>query len=180
MNFATWLSFCRYHNFTLFAIGYPVRECSLSLYSTLPVWMKAQRTWEARRTCGGNSTWMVNCSLTDFMTLFTMGTGGHYFTMLPADWSIPTSHDPLPSSCHSEKMLWTFHVAHDECHAQYFRVHQPSVFVPIPLPSGTGSTHSTPTSQLPPQHSHISGVCSSAWGVVAGEATELHTAPNPG
>ena len=28
--------------------------------------------------------------------------------MLPADWSISTSHahDPLPSSCHSEKMLW--------------------------------------------------------------------------
>ena len=32
-----------------------------------------------------------------------MGTGVHYITMLPADWS---SHDPLPSSCHSEKMLW--------------------------------------------------------------------------
>ena len=24
---------------------------------------------------------------------FTMGTGGHYITMLPADWSIFTSHD---------------------------------------------------------------------------------------
>jgi len=24
----------------------------------------------------------------------------------PDDWSISTSHDPLPSSCHSEKMLW--------------------------------------------------------------------------
>ena len=23
----------------------------------------------------------------------------------PADWSISTPHDPLPSSCHSEKML---------------------------------------------------------------------------
>ena len=41
----------------------------------------------------------------DFMALFTMGAEGHYITMLPADWSIPTSHDPLPSSCHSEKML---------------------------------------------------------------------------
>ena len=30
----------------------------------------------------------------------------HYITMLPADWSISTSHDPLPSSCHSENMLW--------------------------------------------------------------------------
>ena len=39
------------------------------------------------------------------MALFTIGTGGHYITMLPADWSISTSHDPLPSSCHSEKML---------------------------------------------------------------------------
>jgi len=37
------------------------------------------------------------------MALFTMGTGGHYITMLPADWSIPTSHDPLPSSCHNER-----------------------------------------------------------------------------
>jgi len=35
-----------------------------------------------------------------------MGTGRHYITMLPVDWSISTSHDPLPSSCHSEKMLW--------------------------------------------------------------------------
>jgi len=42
----------------------------------------------------------------DFMAHFTMGTGGHYITMLPADWSISASHDPLPSSCHSEKMLW--------------------------------------------------------------------------
>jgi len=42
----------------------------------------------------------------DFMVHFTMGTGGHYIAMLPADWSIFTSHDPLPSSCHSEKMLW--------------------------------------------------------------------------
>ena len=42
----------------------------------------------------------------DFMAHFTMGTGGHYITMLPADWSISTSHDPLPSSCHSKKMLW--------------------------------------------------------------------------
>jgi len=29
----------------------------------------------------------------DFMALFTMATGGHYITMLPADWSI-------------SKMLW--------------------------------------------------------------------------
>ena len=32
-----------------------------------------------------------------------LGTGGHYIIMLPPDWSISTSHDPLPSS---EKMLW--------------------------------------------------------------------------
>jgi len=43
----------------------------------------------------------------DFMAHFTMGTGGHYITMLPADWSTFTSHDPLPSSCHSKKMLWS-------------------------------------------------------------------------
>jgi len=42
----------------------------------------------------------------DFMAHFTMGTGGHCITMLPADWSIFTSHDPLPSSFHSKKMLW--------------------------------------------------------------------------
>ena len=41
----------------------------------------------------------------DFMALFTMETGGHYITMLPADWSASTSHDPLTSNCHSEKML---------------------------------------------------------------------------
>jgi len=28
----------------------------------------------------------------DFMALFTMETGGHYITVLPADWSISTSH----------------------------------------------------------------------------------------
>jgi len=42
----------------------------------------------------------------DFMANFTMGTGRRYITILPADWSISTSHDPLPSSCHSEKILW--------------------------------------------------------------------------
>jgi len=42
----------------------------------------------------------------DFMGLFTMGTGGHYITMLSADWSISASHDPLPSSCHGEMLLW--------------------------------------------------------------------------
>jgi len=42
----------------------------------------------------------------DFMAHFTMGTGGHYITMLLADWSISTSHVPSPSSCHSKKMLW--------------------------------------------------------------------------
>jgi len=42
----------------------------------------------------------------DFMVHLTMGTGGHYITMLPADWSVFTSHDPLPSSCHSKKMIW--------------------------------------------------------------------------
>ena len=40
------------------------------------------------------------------MEHFTMETGGHYITMLPADWSISTSHDPLPSNYHSDKMLW--------------------------------------------------------------------------
>jgi len=41
-----------------------------------------------------------------FMAFLTMGNGGHYITMLSADSSISTQHDPLPSSCHSEKMLW--------------------------------------------------------------------------
>ena len=40
------------------------------------------------------------------MALLTMGAGGHYITMLPADCSISTSHDTLSSVCHSEKMLW--------------------------------------------------------------------------
>jgi len=39
----------------------------------------------------------------DFMAHFTMGTGGHYITMLPADWSISTSHDTLPSSFCGER-----------------------------------------------------------------------------
>ena len=54
----------------------------------------------------------------DFMEHFTMETGGHYITMLPADWSISTSHDPLPSSYHSEKMLWNPSIA--SCHMSSF------------------------------------------------------------
>jgi len=51
----------------------------------------------------------------DLMALFTMGTGGHYITTLPADWPISMSQDPLPSSCHSEKILWNpFIGAHKE------------------------------------------------------------------
>jgi len=37
------------------------------------------------------------------MAPFTMGTGGHSFTMLPADRSISTAHDPLPSSFYMVK-----------------------------------------------------------------------------
>jgi len=33
------------------------------------------------------------CTLAIDMALFTMGTGGHYITMLPTDWSISLSHD---------------------------------------------------------------------------------------
>jgi len=46
----------------------------------------------------------------DFMAHFTRGTEGHYITMLPADWSISASHDPLPFSCQSEKMLWNLSI----------------------------------------------------------------------
>jgi len=48
----------------------------------------------------------------DFMALFTMETGGHYITMLPADWSASTSHDPLTSNCHSEKIHLYIGVVH--------------------------------------------------------------------
>jgi len=41
-----------------------------------------------------------------------METGGHYIAMLPGDWSISTSHDPLPSSYHSENMLWNPSIHH--------------------------------------------------------------------
>ena len=58
----------------------------------------------------------------DLMALFTMGTGGHYITTLPADWSISTSQDPLPSSCHSEKMLWNPSIgAHKENGGKIFK-----------------------------------------------------------
>ena len=55
--------------------------------------------------CNGLSTFLTYRCIDGFHGTFTMGTGGHYITMLPADWSISTSHGPLPSSCHSEKML---------------------------------------------------------------------------
>ena len=62
------------------------------------------------------------CTITSFLGeglglgLFTMGTGGNYITMLPTDWSISTSHDPMPSNCHSEKILCNPSIA--------FTVHQ--------------------------------------------------------
>jgi len=39
----------------------------------------------------------------DFIALFTLGTEGHYITMLPADWWLSMSHDLLPSSFYGEK-----------------------------------------------------------------------------
>jgi len=42
----------------------------------------------------------------DFVALFTMGTVGHYITMLPADCSIPTSHDPFALQFLWWKVLW--------------------------------------------------------------------------
>jgi len=53
---------------------------------------------------GSLKTSLMACQYMDFMAHFTMGTGWHYITMLPADWSIFTSHDPLPSNCHSKKI----------------------------------------------------------------------------
>jgi len=46
----------------------------------------------------------------DFMAHFTMGTGGHYITMLPADWSISTSHDTLPSSSTAEDAMESVYI----------------------------------------------------------------------
>jgi len=40
------------------------------------------------------------------MALFTMGTGGHYITMLPADWLISTLHDTFALQFLWWKMLW--------------------------------------------------------------------------
>jgi len=47
---------------------------------------------------------VVDSKQTDFMVHFTVGTGGHYISMLPADWSISTS------PYYSEKMLWNLSV----------------------------------------------------------------------
>jgi len=38
-----------------------------------------------------------------FYGTFAMGAGGHYITMMPADWSISTPHIFLPSSFYGEK-----------------------------------------------------------------------------
>ena len=58
-----------------------------------------------------------------------MGTGGHYITMQPADWSISKTYDPLPSSCHSEKMLWNPSIA-------LMRLKQTNVVVLMQMLSG--------------------------------------------
>ena len=72
----------------------------------------------------------------DFMAHFTMGTRGHYITMLPADWSISTSHDPLSSSCHSEKMLWNPSIWIDlssTCPKDYFYALEQVLTCPVEL-----------------------------------------------
>ena len=53
------------------------------------------------------SSWCPYLALQmDFMALFAMGTGGHYITMLPADWLISTSHDPFALQLLWWKILW--------------------------------------------------------------------------
>ena len=111
--------------------------CSFSLslsHSMWPTLMRVQRTWEAKRTCGENSTWMVKHHLsTNLSEIFTL------------------SH-PAPLS---------------------------NQLTPPPPPKHT-HTHSAPMSQLPAQHSGISGACSHAGGLVPGEIAELQTTTHPG
>lgn len=49
------------------------------------------------------------CVWMDFIASFNMGTGGHYITMMLADWSISTLHDLLPSSFYCENAMESHH-----------------------------------------------------------------------
>ena len=53
------------------------------------------------------------CSSGLFNGIFTtcMGTGGHYITMFPADWSISTSHDHFALQFLRWKMLWNLSIS---------------------------------------------------------------------
>jgi len=53
----------------------------------------------------------------DFMALFTMGTEGHYITMLPAYWSISTSHDPFAF----QFLCYGIHL-YNVCASMYYRL----------------------------------------------------------
>jgi len=105
-----------------------------------------------------------------------MATGGHYITMLSADWSISTSHDPLPSSCHSKKMLWNPSIAcigattpciHTYKHSSHTHTHTPNththMHTPHTLRHHTHTTHThihlthshTHHTHPTPSHTHL-------------------------
>jgi len=47
----------------------------------------------------------VPCIWMDFPASINMGTGGHYITMMLADWSISTSHDIFALSFYCENAM---------------------------------------------------------------------------
>jgi len=49
---------------------------------------------------------LIDFPIDGFHGTFYHGNWRALHTMLPAGWSISTSHDPLPSSCLSKQMLW--------------------------------------------------------------------------
>jgi len=66
----------------------------------------------ARQGNSGNSqnrSKAINCKAVSahvYIASFHQATGGHYITMLPADWLISTSHDSFALPFLWQKMLW--------------------------------------------------------------------------
>ena len=77
--------------------------CSFSLslsHSMWPTLMRVQRTWEAKRTCGENSTWMVKHHLsTNLSEIFTLSHPAPLSNQLPPPPPNTHTHTVLP--CHS-------------------------------------------------------------------------------
>ena len=106
----------------------------------------------------------------NFMAHFTMGNEGHYITMLPADWSISASHDPLPSSwkdamesVYTGDRLWS-HKQHEGKRMQTTRSSGQK--------NGQGLGYISPP-PMPCHYSKLTGTLSGCFSLILADSADL-------